>query len=66
MTTKRNPRPDFTTLEEFARGRLSQEESLRVLDWVENDPDVSRDLELVLALMGLSREEWERREKSAT
>jgi hypothetical protein len=66
MTSQHDPRPDFSTLQDFAHGRLTPEESLRVLDWLEKDPEVSRDFELVLALMGLSREEWERREKSAT
>jgi anti-sigma factor RsiW len=56
-------KPDIERLIDFARGKLSPEESLAVLEELEKDPRVSRDLELILSLMGLSREEWEEREK---
>jgi hypothetical protein len=63
MTTDHTRRPDYSTLQEFAFGRLTLEESRRVLEWVEKDPEVSRDLELILHLMGLSDEEWDKLEK---
>ena len=58
MTTPR--RPDFQKLTDFATGRLSPEEALEVLDLIEKDPEVSKDLDLVLELEKIPREEWEK------
>jgi hypothetical protein len=47
---------DFPTLLDFALGRLTREESNRVLDEVEKNPQLSYDLNLVIKLLELVRE----------
>ncbi len=53
-------RPDIDKLTDFVKGRLTPEESLEVLDWIEKDRTISEDLELVLLLENIPAEEWER------
>ncbi len=53
-------KPDFQKLTDFAKGRLSPEESLEILEWIEKDREVSNDLDLVLELGKIPREEWEK------
>ncbi len=53
-------RPDIEKLTDYAKGRLTPEESLEVLDWVEKDQEVSANLKLILELENIPREEWER------
>ena len=51
MRMKKNT--DRGVLGDFALGRLSPEESLKLLDEIENDPEASRQLELVTELMNV-------------
>ncbi len=52
-------RPDIERLTDFVRGRLTPEESRDVLDWIEKDKSLSADLETVLALQKMTKEDWE-------
>ena len=65
MTDISSQNLDFSKLIDLVNGRLKPEEALTVLGKVENNPKLSEDLELVLALMGLTRQEWERQGGSA-
>jgi len=58
------PKPDLDKLSEFVRGKLSTEESSVILDHLEKDPELARDFEFVLALLNISKEEWEGIRKS--
>ena len=58
------PKPDLDKLSEFVRGKLSTEESSVILDHLEKDPELLRDFEFVLALLNISKEEWEGIRKS--
>jgi hypothetical protein len=51
---------DFDKLRDFALGKLSPEESLAILDQLEKDPELSSQFELVLALLDLSKEDWDK------
>jgi hypothetical protein len=46
---------DFPTLLDFALGRLTPDESIKVLDEVEKDPQLSHDLDLVIKLLEFFR-----------
>ncbi len=53
-------RPDSDRLIDFVKGRLTPEEGLEVLDWVEKDKETSDNLMIILELQKIPREEWER------
>ncbi len=56
---KSHSKGDIDRLIDFAKGRLSSEESLALLDEIEQDPELSGNLEVVLGLLKMSRKAWE-------
>ena len=55
----RPSKTDIDRLIDFAKGKLSPEESLAVLNEIEKNPELSGNLEIVLGLLRMSREEWD-------
>jgi hypothetical protein len=45
---------DIHKLVDFALGRLSSEESLAVLEQIENDPQLSEDLEFIITILNIT------------
>ncbi len=50
---------DLSRLTDLVRGRLMPEESIALIDQIERDPQLSQDLEMVLALQKMTKEDWE-------
>jgi hypothetical protein len=55
----KSSRPDIERLTDLVRGRLTPDESLEALEWIEKDKSLSDDLEVVLALEKMTKAEWE-------
>jgi hypothetical protein len=51
MITLATPPIDLDTLIDFAFGKLSTEDSLKIIQEIERNPQASRDLEFILKLM---------------
>ena len=54
---------DLCTLLEFAQGKLSPQESLKIIQEMERNPQVSRNAEFILGMMAYIEEECRRKEK---
>ncbi len=50
ITLARTP-PDINTLVDFALGKLSPEDSLKILQELKRNPQASRDLEFILKIV---------------
>ena len=60
--TKRTPNDHLISqLIDLVNGHLDPDEALRLMEQVGKDQQLSKDLDLVLALKGLSREDWLRK-----
>ena len=57
MITPPDPNPDFSTLVDYAMGRLSTEDSLKITQELERNPQASKTLEFILGLIDLFEEQ---------
>jgi hypothetical protein len=62
MITLATPPIDINTLVDFALGKLSTEDSLKIIQEIERNPQASRDLEFILKLMCFFKSPNSRRE----
>ena len=57
MITPSDPNPDFSTLVDYAMGRLSMENSLKITQELERNPQASKTLDFILGLIDLFEEQ---------